>query len=269
MTIRFVVRPEGFKRTPSKLAQALQARQTLLYAPGTPYFNRRAPLDADKDLFLCAPDVGLLPPNQRTEDRALTNRFFRATKGGQRKLLQEWGVKTPESYPACPSREDATNRTAYVVRPLRHFGGQEYRVTNSPTDFNPALEYISPLFPKEHEYRVIYLKGQPVITLYKRLPETEVNFDGPWGHDTASTFVTVNNPENNRGRNYPKFYEDFGRTPLVRGSHLLGVDVMIARNHKYAVCEVNFCPSVTIDGNLTKIATLLSGLNGQTTTRNV
>jgi len=140
---------------------------------------------------------------------------------------------------------------SYIVRPLRHTRGQGWRLTSSPTDFEEGREYIQEIYPKNHEYRVIAVRGMPLVTLYKRRPEGTPH-DQPWNHTNGSSFVTVSNPDNDRLR-YTDVYEKIKSTDLFKSLDLIGLDIMIASRGQYVVTEVNLCPAVTLEHNLQRI----------------
>jgi hypothetical protein len=171
--------------------------------------------------------------------------FSQTTKGSQRRYLHSHGIKTPDDYPPSEGR--------YVVRPSRHHSGLGWRVTNDANDVRPG-EYISPLFPKRHEYRIIYSRGTHVCTLKKAVP-SGVGIDQPWNHANGSSFVTVNHEENNRLR-HTTVYADLEQLDIIRHSDLTGVDILYGKQEgspSYAALEVNFCPAMTIPANLQKL----------------
>lgn len=139
----------------------------------------------------------------------------------------------------------------YIVRPLRHSQGQSYSLRSNETDYEAGREYIQEVYPKNHEYRVIICRGEPLITLYKRRPEG-LHFADAWNHTNGSSFVTVHNPDNDRLR-HTDLYNRIRSFPLFKSLDLIGLDVMTAKRGLYAVIEVNLCPALTIDNNLERI----------------
>jgi hypothetical protein len=174
--------------------------------------------------------------------------------------MAEAGIVVPESF---ATTEAITERLStepltrvfhyeYVVRPLRHSQGIGYRITSDPLDFEEGKEYISRLYPKAHEYRVIFVYGTPLITLLKRVPE-DIDRDGPWNHAAGSSFVTVTGPTKNRLRHFD-VVEKLRAFEVVQTAHLVGADIMLGPDKSgYAVTELNFCPSITIPSNLERI----------------
>ena len=217
----------------------------------------------DRSTDLC---IGLGDPNPDAlyDGRPNPSPFPLAHKAGQRRRLDEMGIKTPNSYE--PNGK-------WVVRPLNHHGGRGFEVMEQEEKPRYQGKYSSPMFNRTHEYRVVYLRGERMFTLLKRVDEGMPQ-DVPWNHDGGSSFVTVNNWENNRLR-HSYFFEHFedeytsgGYCPCceprptagdffahVEGD-LIGVDVLYnADTRDYAVCEVNFAPGLTIEANLNAIVT--------------
>jgi hypothetical protein len=146
----------------------------------------------------------------------------------------------------------------YIVRPLRHTQGRGWRTTDDPTDFIEGQEYIQAVYPKNHEYRVIAVRGEPLITLLKRVPEGFPRSQ-PWNHTNGSSFVTVTDPYLDRLR-HCDIYDRIQSSPLLRSIDLAGIDIMYRREGEYAVAEVNLCPSLQIPTNLEKVARYVHSL---------
>lgn len=204
--------------------------------------------------------------------------FASSTKPEQRRQLYTLGFPVPwtssqntgpqtlepfgiPQYPTTPGYEMGLEPTQsnvvseqitrYIVRPLRHSGGQGWRLTDSPSDFREGREYIQEVYPKDHEYRIIAIRGEPLITLYKRRPE-HLSFDQPWNHTNGSSFVTVHNPDNNRLR-HTDIYTRIAATDLFKSLDLIGLDIMLSRRNHYVITELNLCPAITIPDNLQRI----------------
>jgi hypothetical protein len=142
--------------------------------------------------------------------------------------------------------------TRWVVRPLRHRAGQGYRITQDPTDHDPAREYVQELYPKRREYRIIYCMGVPIITLLKRVPEN-ADPDGPWNHACGSTFITIEDLSRSYLR-HTDVYDRLSAVPVIQNAHLVAADVLLGEDNDYVVSELNFCPALTIEANLRKVA---------------
>lgn len=247
--MRFVVKPNKFRKTPLLLKRTLGARKLVSY-PG----RYQPALDYTQDLFLAFPALDRYPnriDNVPASYSALSS-FYHSNKRTQRRLIGEY-LKTPESF---ASSQDAV-RLTYIVRPLQHFGGHNYKVTNDPNDYDPATEYISPAFPKWREYRVLFVKGNPLIILRKK-PGPECTEYSAWNHTSGSYFQTVIDRASSPLLQ-TSFLSDADSCVLLRDSHLVAVDVLINRQQQYAVTEFNFSPAITIPANLEVIAHAFAG----------
>lgn len=274
MTIRYIIRPQGINTTPRLLKDALNATRTLRY----PYSSHRRP-DWSRDFFLMYPQPETV--TNANEQYTKTYLFARGTKRDQRLHLQNIGFPVPTLY----SPTDTIPEGTYIARPFRHSGGRGYRiirgtpipssstVRNGPTEalatsteesqnncWNPATEYLQEFYPKNHEYRIVVCKGTPLLTLLKRVPEGLSN-ELPWNHSQGSSFVTVNEWSNNRLR-HTNIYDLISQNQeFFQHIDLCGLDVMLSNHHPqpYVVTEINFCPSVTIPDNLSRIAQHVQG----------
>lgn len=237
--MRFVVKSARFRKTPLLLKRVLGA-QKLVSIPG----RYQPPLDYNEDLFLAYPQIGRYPSPiiNVPESYTFLSSFYTLSKHDQRGVLLQNGLKTPEAY---------TSPT-FVVRPLRHFGGLDYRLTNDPSDYDPSTQYISPAFNKWREYRVIFVKGSPLVVLRKKPGPESGPFDA-WNHTTGSYFQTVLDRESSP-LSRTSFFDDAARCSVSRDTHLVAADVLIDSDNNYAVTEFNFSPAITIQTNLEVIA---------------
>jgi hypothetical protein len=241
--MRFIVKPNKFRKTPVLLKRTIGARKLVSY-PG----RYQPPLDYNQDLFLALPSPNRypspiinLPPSYN-----LISSFYHSNKKTQRSILADTGLKTPEAYPS----------DTYVVRPLQHFGGHGYRLTESSTDYNPASEYIAPAFKKWREYRVVFVKGVPIIILRKK-PGVDASPYEPWNHTTGSFFQTVLDTQSCKLQS-SRFFSDVSTNSLIKPTHLVGVDVLLDKDLNYAITEINFAPALTIESNLEVIRNVLN-----------
>lgn len=173
--------------------------------------------------------------------------FSHYDKGEQRRRIAAYGINTPDQY------ESST----YVVRPLRHHGGNGWRTTNDRNDYNPSTEYIAPLFEKAWEYRSLFVYGEPVGHFLKRsattLPETPTGrVDAPWNHTNGYRFITVSDWENNRLR-HTDVIDRLTENEIIRTADIVAVDIMLRRDRQYAVCEFNFCPGLSFDNTVNSV----------------
>ena len=201
--------------------------------------------------------------------------FASVNKPEQRRILSEQGFPIPitalrkvsgtpgwyrgTELSAMGSSSPVHSEVSYIVRPLRHSQGRGWRLTSDPTDFHEGTEYIQEVYPKNYEYRVIAVRGKPLITLLKR-NINNIPQDQPWNHANGSSFVTVQSQELNRLRR-TNVYDLIEQSQLLKGIDLAGVDILYAGNGKYVVAEVNLCPSLQIETNLEEVARYVLSLS--------
>jgi len=249
--MRYVIRPPSIFTTPKLIKQTLGAKRTVTHG------NSFRPIDWHRDFFLHYDGD---PLNADNTYRKLSN-FGRATKAEQRSCLQQSGIPTPTTFTSIgtlvsylESQDRRIEEVAYyplVRRPLRHSQGVGYSIIYDPFDWDPSKEYVSELYPKTHEYRIVFSFGTPIITLYKRVPE-DVDRTGPWNHSCGSSFVTVNDPNLNRLR-HTDAYDKLREFDIIKTAHLCAADILLAKKGQYVVCELNFCPALTIPDNLERL----------------
>ena len=237
MSVSLVLRPRHILTSPRLLADALGAKlRTHEWARR----NERS-VEAHRGRSgLFTYGVGEYSPESVQE-------FGRLRKLDQRRSIASYGVSVPETY--------SGGNTRWVVRPHRHSQGVGFRVTEDPDDFNPQSEYISPLFPKQYEYRLIFIKGAHLITLVKVVNDG-TPADIAWNHG-VSRFSTIHDYGTCRLR-HTNCLGDLAAHPVVQEAHILGVDVMLDADRNYAVCEFNLAPALTIENNLNKVVEYLT-----------
>lgn len=289
MIPRYIVRPRSISTTPRNLKEALRARGFALH----PRHHSRHRASWSKDFFLTYPpeedleDYVLLrnsltrslhsdesngaQQTHRGQSRHLDlyripRTFTLSTKPSQREQLARNLFPTPPTAitnnqsleMAGMARDLEYPSRRYIVRPLRHSRGEGWRITEDPTDFTEGQEYIQAVYPKNHEYRVIAIRGEPLITLLKRVPEGFPR-SIPWNHANGSTFITVSDPSYDRLR-HTNVYEIIRSSTLLRTIDLAGIDIMYRRENEYVIAEVNLCPSLHIPANLEKVARYVHSL---------
>lgn len=250
--LRHVLRPEGISGTPKALAQELgvQTRKWPGFS-GTP--------DFDQDLFLVYPDALAVKAADKPA-YGVCRSFFAMDKPHQRLALGAQGIPIPRTF-VHKIHVAGAGESAWVVRPLRHSGGEHYRLTTNPLDFNEGSEYIAALFPKKREYRVIFAFGKPIIYLRKKQNEG-VSAEEPWGH-TNSVFQTINDVPGSRIAQ-TNCVALLSALPVIRTAHLIAVDILW-NNGNYVVLEVNTCPGLDIDANRAKVVEAVKAhFNGST-----
>lgn len=208
--------------------------------------DRPKRFEEHRDFFLAYPS--LLCPSW---EYAQVQEFYNSNKYQQRSLLHDEDVPVPKTIGIHGEHFDGP----YVCRPLRHRGGHHFHVTDEYS-LSPEI-YISALFPKKHEYRVIYCKGHKVATLYKRVPEG-IGVDQPWNHTNGSYFVSVNQEDNDRLR-HTNCYEKLSACSYIQHADLVAADILLDRERNYVVCELNFAPAITIPQTLESIRAIVHG----------
>jgi len=208
---------------------------------------------------LTYPEPHLLGDYNANSGYSRIRRFASATKAEQRFSLSDMGYPIPNVYVGSrPNLEGHTGNRKFVVRPLRHSGGREYRTISleeaQSGSWNPTTEYISELYPKDHEYRILIVRGNPLITLLKRVPEATPQ-EAPWNHACGATFVTVTDWSLNRLRHTDVYDQIQNNQDFFKNIDLAGLDVLVNLDHdpQYVVCELNLCPSLSIPSNLEKV----------------
>lgn len=239
----YVVRPKPILGTPKSIATDLGCR--LRYWPNA---QRPRRYDYNRDFFMTP-----IHPEHISNAPTIYNdlyHFSTRNKYGQRQILKNF-VPVPNAAGSVVEAEQLTG-DRFVVRPLRHSGGIGYRTTGQRLDFVHGQEYISELFPKRREYRIIFVFGNPLIVLRKK-PNEGITDDLPWGHEN-SRFQTINDVPASKLAATDVF-QRLGEMPAVRAAHIVAADILYNGKSKpqYAVLELNFCPGVDIDNNRTKI----------------
>lgn len=240
----FVVRPRHILGTPTRVAHELDC-QTRFY----PNTRRPRVFDYNRD-FLMYPVKGEHVRNATADYNAFVS-FMEKNKYGQRLALGHGGIPIPGT---AGSQRDAArlNGRQFVVRPLRHSRSSGYRVTETASDFREGTEYISALYPKKREYRIIFVFGEPLIVLRKK-PNEGVTVEESWGH-VNSFFQTINDVPNSKLAATDCISRLSNFAP-VRGAHIVAADILFNRKETepYVVLELNACPSLEIEGNLNRV----------------
>lgn len=195
----------------------------------------------NEDLFLAYPPSSQVVGKPETYQSLYD--FYHANKKIQREKLAEYFLVPKIA------------KAPYVVRPLRHERGEGFEVVNElPPETKASTHYWSSLWHRSCEYRVFYVRGEKVLTLLKRVPEG-TRQDIPWSHGVSS-FVTVHESDNDRLR-HTKFYEKAQAFLAAYPFHFVAIDVLY-HDCSHRVVEVNFSPNITIEQNLSTLASKLS-----------
>lgn len=192
--------------------------------------------------------------------------FFTKSKPGQRRELASIGFHVPFTIYGRERLGEISiprnQQALFVKRPNRHRGGsgwsllsteENQEISRRPDSCTTSQgEYIQQILPKDYEYRIIICRGNLLITLLKR------NTGGlsplvPWNHQQGSSFVTVENIENNRLRR-TDIYNKIQEATFLKHIDLCAIDVLYLKNPaRYYVLELNFCPGLTIESNIQKV----------------
>lgn len=247
--IKHIIYPSGIITTPRRLKEELNARY--LSSRITRHHN------PSSTLFLSYARESVHTTGVATHPTYVgLSEFYRSSKLSQRKKIGLCGVGVP----ASATRGSAELETiedlghGFVCRPFNHRGGQGWRHVSTPHEVGNE-EYVSPIFPKYREYRLIYVLGEPIIVLRKRpVRDSSERIDPtvPWNHAQGSSFVTVNEASNDYTLQ-TSLREDLENVLVLKQSDIVGIDVMLDRHNNYQVCEFNTCPALTLDNNIEKV----------------
>lgn len=251
MAVRFIMHPVGIRSTPISLGTSLSAR--LRQYPG------RLTGDYTRDLFLVYPPSNeVITKNREMQYHyELCRNFFSRDKAEQRVNLNvAYSIPVPATYTDHDSVPEYTlPGHMFVVRPLRHHGGRDYVITPDPHNFVEGEQYISELWPKEREYRVIFAFGKPVVWLRKK-PNPGVSADAAWNYGNT-VFQTINDTAGSKLAQTDCIAKLL-TVPAIQHAHIVAVDVMWKSGKngqpaEYAVLELNTCPAITIEDNLNTV----------------
>lgn len=233
-----IIRPQGIKTTPENIANWLETK--------TMTSNQYSP-DWKKDIFLYYPQFNIKNVNSVYN---LLCCFFHQTKYQQRLEIKEaFKFPIPNDFP---------NLSEYfVVRSMSHSQGKNYRLTKDKNNYVPFQEYISPCFPKTHEYRVLFFMGEYVTTFEKSVEEgkTKPAPEQPWNHENGTFWFSRESPTNFMKKQ--GIVDQLLSCPIIKFGHLIGIDLMWhSPTKQWCICEFNSCPSVTLEHILDKIKTI-------------
>lgn len=241
--MKYIVRPQAHATSPVLLAHDIGSKSRVNGVNG---FKG----NFSSDLFLWYPEPSEVTGGN-SEQYQLLYKFFSKNKGQQRILLADLGIPVPKTY-----LEPVNGSNKFVKRPLRHQGSQDYTiVTGGLPSFTPGQEYLSEFFPKEREYRLIYVKGKLAIAIRKK-PKEGITADMPWGNTNATwQKITASGSLLEQAGCLQKLAE----CPVLKYAHLVAVDVLYSSQTtpKYTVLEFNTCPDLQVDGYRQAVATAI------------
>ena len=253
--IRFVIRHPHILTTPRNVAHELGIRTRI----ARQYHEARWG-GVNPDFFMHYPPPAIV---QTRRDRTLNEYmglfdFFSSNKRDQRRGIARHGLPVPTE------TNFVIGHDKMVVRPLRHQGGAGWRISDHPNDYDPRTHYGAKLFPKTHEYRIIYVKGKPIIFLKKVKNDRNLQADQPWNHGNThfSTVDRVDWPRSNLAV-HTRCFQLLDECSIIRNADYVGVDVLYNRNsHDWCVCEFNSCPGLTIEDNIKEVARAIQAPQG-------
>jgi hypothetical protein len=230
---RYLLRPRKFLTTPKRLAEKLGIER--IYHTGR---MGDVEFDPDIDLIMAWPsDINFPSPIRNVYGPMIS--FYNSNKREQRAVMKDYGISTPERFALSDK---------WVKRPLHHHGGNGFEIVTLDECPDKDNFYYSPVFPKTHEYRMIYVCGQLSVILTKQIDDR--NPEIPWNHANGSRFVTTSLARV-AYKNMRYLDEDLRTFFVTQNAPIVAYDVMYDDNSRHhAVCEANFAPALTIDTNL-------------------
>jgi hypothetical protein len=246
--LRYIIRHPGMMTTPRTLAEALgcKTRRWPTSRNFTPSYTR--------DFIFNMPHPSELREAETdihiAQKAGVVHEFFWKNKLEQRRALFASGLPIPWTLGVSTTPQPEGE---FVRRPLRHSGGADYALTQTPEQ--STGHYVSAIFPKSREYRVVFVYGEPLVFLRKRVPDGTGN-NLPWNHSVGGTFTTINDV----GSSMPSrcgAIDLLKTNPVVRAAHIVGVDLLwriSSGQPEWCVLEFNSAPALTIDNNVQKIA---------------
>ncbi len=245
MATRFIVRPSGITLTPNALKTALAAQEVITATkPGIEY-------DPDQDFFFAYPDSSRLKrgayQGQLASYHQLTS-FFCSSKLAQRRKMHEAGISVPRTL-GIHFTELCSDKS-YVWRPSSHRAGEGFTIVSTDTSC-PAGGYLSELFQRTHEYRVIYVLGKRLCTLMKTIPAT-LTQEQPWTFEAGCTFQDIGDTWTTHRLHSRGCYTALDAFYVAQLAHICAFDVMVNAT-SYAVSECNFAPSLKLPGRIQKV----------------
>ena len=231
----YVISNREITRTPRALARALGA--TLVQFPLHRLTPRPETVDMSRDIFTYYPEGIHFANVEPLAAFALVRDFARLNKYEQRKALIAAGL------PGVPvfGPGDIPPAGEYVLRPLRHRAMQNFeRVTLHaiPNEIS-MLRYGSPWLEIEKEFRTYFVRGKPVLTMFKAAS----------GDDTQWSTTKLDRLH---------LLERLTMFAPLKYASLAGVDLAKTRDGNAVVFEVNFAPGLG-PNNLDRIVSALKG----------
>jgi hypothetical protein len=188
-------------------------------------------------------------------------------KAEQRKFIAQT-LNLPVPFTILPNDEEVSGQTHpeyYIVRPVSHYGGNEFHVEKGALHVikrDPSFEgptYLSALFEKTREYRILFVKGK-FVTLLTKTPREGVKADPtiPWNHATGGFRFVTTSRDIYAGRRF-EIIEQLERCFVNTGyswPDIVGFDVGY-NPENWVVFEMNLAPALT-DVTLPRVVSFLT-----------
>lgn len=246
MATRFIVRPSGISLTPNALKTALSAQQVVKASkPGIEF-------DPELDFFFAYPQAYQLKRGLNQGQLASYHQilpFFTSSKYTQRKYMLDAGISVPQTQGLHFYDREAGKK--YVWRPSSHSAGSGFTVLSHDAPL-PVGGYLSELYKRLYEYRVIYVLGKRLCCLQKSVPEG-ISQEVPWTFGNGAIFSDIGDRWTNHRLHSRGCYTALDAFFVSQIAHICAYDVMVS-DDGYAVSECNFAPSLKVDSRIQKVA---------------
>lgn len=223
-----IVRPEGIASSPNALGKQMGVE--VITRHDTPVWGR--------DFFMFYPKMREVVGAD--EGYGALRAFFMEDKHHQRGILSQYCDKVLQGVATYRLARDLRKLAPeFIVRPMHHEKGEGYRFTDDALDFDEGNEYITPVFPKTHEYRVVLVYGK--VAFIQRKEGGELGPRDCW----SNVPFTLIRDHARLHLLHTDAIEKLQAIPVLSAAHIVGVDVLYDRASKdYRVCEVNTCPTL-------------------------
>ena len=249
MSLRYIVHGPHITWTPTNLASRLEVSTKTW-----PRADNWGKFEYGQDFFMSYPDIKRVNTHtarKRGEYEQL-NRFWRKPKINQREYLHRHNIPIPATFGINWNANLPSTPNRYICREAQHQRGEGYRITSDPSDIRMG-EYMSRVFPKDSEWRILYVLGKPLFAIRKYLADdVQLNTWEPWTDSNRCYWMTVHQARNNRLLN-TDVYDRLAALPIIKLSHIIGVDIMLAEN-TYVITEFNATPTLKVSNHLDMVA---------------
>ena len=247
--LRYIIRPNHINWTPKNLAKKLEI-ETRRWPRNTNWGQ----FDFDKDFFMTYPHGSTVKTEEPTVYSMLRS-FWGAGKLGQRAYLNSKNIPTPATWGINWNADLPSIPNKIICRPPTHQDGSDYRIVSNIEEIQMG-EYASKAFPKDSEFRIVYVLGEPLITIEKYLStletiEPDVAQIMPWNEANKCMWRTIRNDSNLLS--HTDIHSRLAVLPIIQHSHIIGVDIMCA-GHTWVITEFNACPTLKVSNHLEQVS---------------